>query len=539
MKEDYPRNLVELEARFSTEEACREYLLKLRWPEGFVCPRCGIQSSWASKRNLLLCADCGYQASVTAGTIFQDTRKPLTLWFRAAWWVTTQKGGASALELQRVLGLGSYVTAWTWLHKFRRAMVRPGRNRLVGRVEVDETYVGGVEEGVRGREMVGKALVAVAAEEDGRGMGRIRLRRIADASAASLEAFVEEAIQPGSLVHTDGWEGYAGLENKGYRHEVTVLRGKRQSASKLLPRVHRVASLLKRWLLGTHQGAVSHEYLDYYLDEFTFRFNRRTSRSRGKLLSPSSRRSPPTLLPIRPPPAGGRRRRLLPMGAMVEGLQGPSRPESSPWHPCSEVACFQYVDGGQCQENFMHWWVTTQKGGASALHLARLEAAQVMVRPGRNRPETSESTRSRNGWQSVRRLLPRRMGAVWVASCRRIVKAWMPQRFYWKPLSKTYPPGSLVCTADGWELCGIGEQRIPPWVTVLRGKRQSASKLLPRVHRVASLLKRWLLFRFNRRTSRSRGKLFYRLLQQAVAADPAPYKTMVEATRAGTPTPKM
>ena len=201
MKEDYPRNLVELEARFSTEEACREYLLKLRWPEGFVCPRCGIQSSWASKRNLLLCADCGYQASVTAGTIFQDTRKPLTLWFRAAWWVTTQKGGASALELQRVLGLGSYVTAWTWLHKFRRAMVRPGRNRLVGRVEVDETYVGGVEEGVRGREMVGKALVAVAAEEDGRGMGRIRLRRIVDASAASLEAFVEEAIQPEPRAH--------------------------------------------------------------------------------------------------------------------------------------------------------------------------------------------------------------------------------------------------------------------------------------------------------------------------------------------------
>ncbi len=164
-------------------------------------------------------------------------------------------------------------------------------------MEVDETYVGGVEEGVRGREMVGKALVAVAAEEDGRvevakrmwaesgrpRSRRIRLRRIADASAASLEAFVEEAIQPGSLVHTDGWEGYAGLENKGYRHEVTVLRGKRQSASKLLPRVHRVASLLKRWLLGTHQGAVSHEYLDYYLDEFTFRFNRRTSRSRGKL----------------------------------------------------------------------------------------------------------------------------------------------------------------------------------------------------------------------------------------------------------------
>ena len=131
--------------------------------------------------------------------------------------------------------------------------------------------------------MVGKALVAVAAEEDGRDIGRIRLRRIANASATSLGAFVEESIEPGSLVHTDGWEGYAGLERKVYRHEVTVLRGKRQAASKLLPRVHRVASLLKRWLLGTHQGAVSHEYLDYYLDEFTFRFKRRTSRSRGKL----------------------------------------------------------------------------------------------------------------------------------------------------------------------------------------------------------------------------------------------------------------
>ena len=256
MKEDYPRNLVELEARFSTEEACREYLLKLRWPEGFVCPRCGIQSSWASKRNLLLCADCGYQASVTAGTISRTPRKPLTLWFRAAWWVTTQKGGASALELQRVLGLGSYVTAWTWLHKFRRAMVRPGRNRLVGRVEVDETYVGGVEEGVRGREMVGKALVAVAAEEDGRGMGRIRLRRIADASAASLEALSRSYPTWQPRAHRR-LGSYAGLENKGYRHEVTVLRGKRQSASKLLPRVHRVASLLKRWLLGTTRGCQS------------------------------------------------------------------------------------------------------------------------------------------------------------------------------------------------------------------------------------------------------------------------------------------
>lgn len=212
--EDYPRTLAELEATFGTEQACRAYLLKLRWPEGFVCPRCGTRSAWTTNRSLLVCARCQYQGSLTAGTIFQDTRKPLTLWFRAIWWVTTQKNGASALGLQRILGLGSYVTAWTWLHKLRRAMVRPGRDRLSGRVEVDETYVGGLEEGVRGRQTETKALVAIACEEDGSGIGRIRLRHIQDASAASLHGFVQDTIEPGSVVHTDGWEGYTGLEVK-------------------------------------------------------------------------------------------------------------------------------------------------------------------------------------------------------------------------------------------------------------------------------------------------------------------------------------
>ena len=281
--EDYPTTLAELETRFGTEKACRDYLVKLRWPEGFVCPRCRGTTAWTTKRNLLVCAGCEYQASLTAGTIFQDTRKPLTAWFRAIWWVTAQKNGASALGLQRILGLGSYLTAWTWLHKLRRAMVRPGRDRLHGQVEVDETYIGGLEEGVRGRQTETKALVAVACEEDGEAIGRIRLRQIPDASAASLHAFVEEAIQPGSVVHTDGWEGYAGLEAKGYSHQVTVLKRSQKSPAELLPRVHRVVSLLKRWLLGTHQGAVSLAHLDYYLDEFTFRFNRRTSRLRGKL----------------------------------------------------------------------------------------------------------------------------------------------------------------------------------------------------------------------------------------------------------------
>jgi transposase-like protein len=199
------------------------------------------------------------------------------------WWMTSQKNGASALGLQRILGLGSYRTAWTWLHKLRRAMVRPGRDRLSGTIEVDETYLGGPEEGVRGRETQKKTLIVVAAQEDGRGIGRIRLRHVTDASGDNLLPFVEDSIEPGSLIRTDGWKGYDELESRGYWREIIVVSHRRETASDLLPRVHRVVSLLKRWLIGTHQGAVSHEHLDYYLDEFTFRFNRRTSRHRGML----------------------------------------------------------------------------------------------------------------------------------------------------------------------------------------------------------------------------------------------------------------
>lgn len=281
--EEYPRNLGEFDRQFSTEQACRDYLFRLRWPEGFRCPRCGGGQYWPVRSVLLECGKCGHQTSVTAGTIFQDTRKPLADWFRAMYWVTTQKNGASALGLQRVLGLGSYKTAWTWLHKLRRAMVRPGRDRLTGRVEVDETYLGSLEEGVRGRQTERKALIAIAAEEYGPGIGRIRMRRISDASAESLVPFVKEAIEPKSTVHTDGWLGYLPVEAAGYIHEITFLKGKKDSPSELMPRVHRIASLLKRWLMGTHQGAVTVEHLDYYLDEFTFRFNRRRSRNRGKL----------------------------------------------------------------------------------------------------------------------------------------------------------------------------------------------------------------------------------------------------------------
>lgn len=281
--EDYPHTLIEFEKEFSTEEDCRAYLRKLRWPDGFRCPRCGHGKAWETRGVLMQCARCGYQASVLAGTIFQDTHKPLTLWFRAMWWVTSQKNGASALGVKRILGLGSYETAWSWLHKLRRAMIRPGRDRLSGVVEVDETYLGGLEEGVRGRQTEKKAVVVIAAQEDGKGIGRIRMRHVPDASSQSLHAFVEDFVEPGSAVHTDGWDGYGGLEAKGYNHQVTLLKTQKKSASDLLPRVHRVTSLLKRWLLGTHQGAIGHKHLAYYLDEFTFRFNRRNSRHRGKL----------------------------------------------------------------------------------------------------------------------------------------------------------------------------------------------------------------------------------------------------------------
>lgn len=272
---------MEFEKRFATEEACRDYLAHIRWPKGVRCSKCQSRELWSMSRSLYLCKKCRFQTSILTGTIFQDTKKPLRLWFRAMWHVTNQKNGASALGVQRILGLGSYPTAWKWLHKLRGVMVRPGRDRLSGPVEVDETYVGGYKRGRRGRGASGKTLVLVAVERHGRHMGRIRLKRIADASTESLVGAVKESIEPKSRVATDGWTGYGPLGRSGYRHR--VVRQDFSIGENPLPLVHRVSSLLKRWLLGTHQGAVETPYLDYYLDEFTFRFNRRTSQHRGKL----------------------------------------------------------------------------------------------------------------------------------------------------------------------------------------------------------------------------------------------------------------
>ena len=231
---DYPRTRLELDEFFPDDAACLEYVEGLRWPEGFVCVGCGgLGGVWRASRGRLVCPHCRRQTSVLAGTVFHRTRSPLRLWFLAAWELTSQKYGANALGLQRVLGLGSYKTAWVWLHKLRRAMVRPDRDQLSGVVQVDESYVGGVEAGVRGRETIKKAIVAIAAEVDGRKIGRIRLRWVPDLSAPVLRGFVKDSIVPASTVHTDGWPSYQGLAKLGFSphgHEPLGLQRSRARA---------------------------------------------------------------------------------------------------------------------------------------------------------------------------------------------------------------------------------------------------------------------------------------------------------------------
>ena len=281
----YPRTAQEFDQWFLTEKDCIEYLQRLRWPEGFRCPACKGTKGWKMANGLIRCSQCKQKASVFAGTIFHGTRKPLRLWFQAIWYVTSQKFGGNALGLKRALGLGSYQTAWSWLHKMRRAMVRPGRDKLHGIVEVDETLVGGEDKGgKRGRGAERKSIVVIALEIlEPIGYGRVRMKRVSDFSSDSLIPFVRDVVQLGSEVRTDSWRGYNELEGLEYIHQKINLAATGDPAHVLMPGVHRISSLLKRWLLGTHQGAVSGKHLDYYLDEYTFRFNRRTSHARGML----------------------------------------------------------------------------------------------------------------------------------------------------------------------------------------------------------------------------------------------------------------
>ena len=282
----YPRSLGELQAWFATDGDCLDYLEWLRWPGGFVCPACGGLGGWRLGDGRSRCAACRSCTSVTAGTIFDRTRTPLTVWFTACWLFATQKDGVSAQSVQRALEIGSYQTAWAMLHRFRSVLVRPGRERLTGTVEVDETFIGGEEPGLRGGRAKGKkSLVGVAVEvTEPRGLGRCRMAILANASAASLHPFVTAHVEPGTTVITDAWQGYRGINELGYTRDRRSQRAAKQRGDDpfaLLPGVHRVASLAKRWLLGTHQGSVDEDHLQSYLDEFVFRFNRRTSRNRG------------------------------------------------------------------------------------------------------------------------------------------------------------------------------------------------------------------------------------------------------------------
>jgi len=285
---DYPRDWAQFLEWFPDEDSCRRYLERLRWPDGFVCPGCGsMEAPFRASSDRLICRGCRHQSTVTAGTIFDKTRTPLKIWLAAVWYVTNQKSGVSALGLQRVLGFGSYETAWTLLHRLRRAMAWPSREQLAGVVEVDETFVAVPDPAKRlGKAKKSnntiKALVAIAVEvPDQKGFGRVRLRQIPFPSEQYLLPFVLDAVKVGACVHTDGSAAYRSLEEHGYLRRRTVHDGSGQAPHETMPGVHRVASLLKRWLLGTHQGAVGFEQLDYYLGEFAFRFNRRKSRSRG------------------------------------------------------------------------------------------------------------------------------------------------------------------------------------------------------------------------------------------------------------------
>ena len=278
--------LIEKLRFFDNDAACREYIEKVRWPDGYICPHCeSTEIPWKTKRGYLHCRNCNKEMSVTAGTLFERTKFPFKIWFLSIWFVTSQKNGANTLGLQRVLGLGSYQTAWAWLQKLRRAMVRPSRDRLHANIEVDKSFVGRISSGGKcGRGAENKEIVVIAVEiHEPKGFGRVRMKRIDDASEDSLVSFIAEAVEPGATILTDGWEGYNGLKKQGYKHIKTNLSDSGDPAHVVMPGIHRIASLLKRWILGTHQGAVSRKYLDYYLDEYTFRFNRRSSLSRGLL----------------------------------------------------------------------------------------------------------------------------------------------------------------------------------------------------------------------------------------------------------------
>ena len=273
---EHPKNYIDLVSKFSTQGSCLEYLASVRWPEGFACSRCCEKQFWRSKRGLLVCSQCEYQTSILTGTLFQDTKLSLPVWFQLIWWFMGQKSGASALSLQKNFGIGSYRTAWRLLQKLRLCMDQIGRPFLNGKVEVDEVFLGPINK---------KEVLIIAAEIRGRATGRIRIRHLDSKARAGIHKFIFETIEPGSTIVSDRANSYVTIVEQGYAHD----RKKKPYSwetvdgndDRLLPRIGRVSTLLKRWKLGTYHGRTAKKNLHQYLDEFVFRYNRRTSGSRG------------------------------------------------------------------------------------------------------------------------------------------------------------------------------------------------------------------------------------------------------------------
>jgi transposase-like protein len=282
ISEDFPRNQVEFEKRFNDEQACRDYMAKIKWPDGFRCRSCGNQHYWISSRGLYICTRCESPNSLTANTVMHGTKKPLMFWFKAMWWFTTRQSGVNAINLKDLLGLRSYQTAWVWLHKLRRCTIRQGREQLSGNVEVDEFVIGGHQPGKRGRGANGKTIVVAAVEKERKKLGRIRLQVVPDYSGDTLKQVVTTNVSEGSTVMTDGWKGYNFFEENDSYSQIKILASKTDDKESVLPGVHLVASLVKRLILGTFQGRLDPRHLQSYLDEYVFRFNRRRSKSIGK-----------------------------------------------------------------------------------------------------------------------------------------------------------------------------------------------------------------------------------------------------------------
>jgi transposase-like protein len=279
---EFPKTLPDFDRLFPNDEACLAFLEWVRWGQAFSCQKCKHDQFWNMATGLRRCRACEFKNSVKTNSIFEKSKLGLKMWFYAIWWITSQKNGVSALSLQRFLGIGSYETGWLLLHKIRGAMVFSDRSHLAGDIEVDEAFLGGVRTGKRGRGAEGKQLIVIAAEFSGkRKIGRIRIQRSSDASAEKLEAFIKKNIAQKSTVHTDGWRGYNGVTNLGYKHRAQ--KAALVDPDELLPRINIVTALLKRWILGTHQGRLDLKHMDSYLEEFVFRFNRRTSKIRGLL----------------------------------------------------------------------------------------------------------------------------------------------------------------------------------------------------------------------------------------------------------------